>query len=78
MRKILNIFVLLLFIIILNNCSSLSLPSFIKYFNYSKTGADVLSYSTTEKTTSGFWYPAHNSGSPGNSGPFPLTGGKAG
>lgn len=52
MRKILNIFVLLPFIIILNNCSSLSLPSFMEYFNYSKTGADVLSYSTTEKTTS--------------------------
>ena len=52
MRKILNIFVLLLFIIILNNCSNLSLTSFMDYFNYSKTGIDVLSYSTTEKTTS--------------------------
>ena len=51
MRKILNIFVLLPFIIILNNCSSLTLSSFIDYFNYSKTTVDVLSYSTTDKTT---------------------------
>ena len=51
MRKILNIFVLLPFIIILNNCSSLTLSSFIDYFNYSKTAVDVLSYSTTDKTT---------------------------
>ena len=51
MRKILNIFVLLPFIIILNNCSSLTLSSFIDYFNYSKTGIDILSYSTTDKTT---------------------------
>ena len=52
MRNIINILILIPLVISLNNCSSsMSLSTFMDYFNYSKASVDVFSYSTTDKTT---------------------------
>ena len=49
MKNFLNI-VVLISLFTLNNCV-LTLQNVADYINYSKTGADVVTYSMTEKTT---------------------------
>jgi len=49
MKSIYKIYFLFLFLI-LNNCS-ISLSSLFDTFNYSKNSADIISYFTTDKTT---------------------------
>ncbi len=48
--KYLNFFSFLFILFVLSGCS-MSISSIIDALNYSKTGADVLSYAATEKTT---------------------------
>ena len=50
MKTFKHIFILLIFFN-LNNCS-FTTQGLVEFFNYSKTGSDIVSYASTKKTTS--------------------------